>query len=70
MLQLTHSQAEMSNSPGRIFMHEVEYSLALLDLADDRRAAFSIVVVGNQIDASMFVKAFFGRDFRRVDGCC
>jgi hypothetical protein len=39
-------------------------------LVDDRRAAFSIVLVGNQIDASMFVKAFFDGDFRRVDGCC
>jgi hypothetical protein len=23
-----------------------------------------------QIDAPMVVKAFFGRDFRRFDGCC
>jgi hypothetical protein len=49
MFQLTHSRGEMSNSSARIFMHGVEYSLALLDLADDRRAAFSILVVGNQI---------------------
>ena len=31
-------------------MHELEYSLTLsLDIADDERAAFSIVLVGNQI---------------------
>jgi hypothetical protein len=30
-------------------MHELEYSLTFLGLADDRRAAFPIVLVGNQI---------------------
>jgi hypothetical protein len=30
-------------------MRELECSLTLLDLADDRRKAFSIVLVGNQI---------------------
>jgi hypothetical protein len=29
-------------------MREVEYSLTLSDLADDRRRAFPIVLVGNQ----------------------
>lgn len=35
--------AEMSASSAHISMHELEYSLTFLGLADDRRAAFSIV---------------------------
>ena len=31
-------------------MHELEYSLTFLGLADDRRAAFFIVLVGNQME--------------------
>ena len=42
-----------------VSMHDVEYSPTLpLDLADDRRRAFPIVLVGEQIDALMFVKGF------------
>ena len=38
-------------------MHEIEYSLTLLGLADDRRGEFSIVLVGNQIADSVFGSA-------------
>jgi hypothetical protein len=31
-------------------MHELEYSLRSLDIAGDKRVAFSIVLVGNQIE--------------------
>jgi hypothetical protein len=46
--------AEMSTLSVRLSMHVPEYSLQLsLDLAGNHRAIFSIVLVGNQIDASM-----------------
>jgi hypothetical protein len=38
-------------------MREVEYSLTFLGLADDRRAAFSIVLVGNWMADSAFIFA-------------
>jgi hypothetical protein len=41
--------AEMSASEARISMHELGYSFTLSRLADDRRAAFSVVLVGKQI---------------------
>ncbi len=37
-------------------MHELEYPLTLSRPADDRHEGFSVVLVGNQIDALMFVK--------------
>ena len=49
--------AEMSASSAHISMHELEYSLTFLGLADDRRAAFSIVLVGNRIADSAFIFA-------------
>ena len=44
-----------------------------LDIADDRRAAFSTILVGNQIDALMFVKGVgwrFGSHGSGVVGWC
>jgi hypothetical protein len=38
-------------------------------LAGDHRAAFSIVPVGNQIDAPMFVKAFFRQEISSFVAC-
>jgi hypothetical protein len=38
-------------------MHELEYSLMFLGVADDRRAVFSVVLVGNRIADSAFIFA-------------
>jgi hypothetical protein len=47
-------------------MHELEYSLTIsLDLGDDRLAAFSIVLVGNQIAESVSVAS---RSRKGIDG--
>jgi hypothetical protein len=45
----SHSHAEMRTGSARISMHSVAYSSALFNLADDHRAHFSSVLVGNQI---------------------
>jgi hypothetical protein len=51
-------------------MHEMEYSLMLLPLAGNCRGAFYIVLVGNQIDALMFVKGADGISEGVVSGYC
>ena len=45
--------AEMSASSARISMHELEYSLTLLDLAERSPCILFIVLVGNQIAESV-----------------
>lgn len=47
--RLTPESAELSTYSCVQSMHELEYSLTLSGLADDRCAIFPIVLVGNQI---------------------
>jgi hypothetical protein len=48
----THTHADVRALRARISMHVLEYSPTLLDPAEDYRAAFSIILIGNQIAES------------------
>jgi hypothetical protein len=54
----------------RIFIHVLEYPLTLSRLAGVRLGAFSIILVGNQIDALMFVKGPDDVSVDAVPGGC